>query len=521
MNTIQRYFLKVILVNLFIAQVITQDSATGSQETQQLPDGNTNNSTNADPNKPEWAKNIDDADVAWVIVASILVMIMTPALGLFYGGLVEVKNMISMLAQCLTIYSITTLAWTLFGFSLVFGNVSNYGLIGGLNQAGLNGVNFSPSDYAGTISYFLFFFYQLHFAAITPALIIGAVAERVRYLPLMLFSFLWHLLVYCPIAHWNWHTEGWLNKLGTKDFAGGNVIHISSGVSALAIVFFLEREPIRKIKKKSGKKETKNSFKKRDSILKLVRTNDMENSVLIETSGSKNSLVFVVIGTMLIWFGWFGFNGGSALNTGDRALMAVVNSNIAPAMSLVVWVILDYIYKGRPTVSGMCIAIVCGLVGITPAAGYVRVWASVVIGAFAVVIPYLFVYYKEKYKFFDDRLDVFGCHGLGGIVGGILTGFFLCDIRKDNSCDPSMLGVVYGNGLQLAYQLIGIFASASYSFVVSYLLALCLNKCMVLTARKNESMDRLEYQESALANQGILIRAGDLHNTAPDTIQFN
>ena len=452
---------------------------------------------------------INAGDTAWVLSSGCLVMLMTPALGFFYGGLVKTKNMISILGQCFAIYSITSVTWTIIGFSLAFGN-SYQGFFGGGAYAGLNNVTFTPnSNYGPTIPFILYFFFQTKFAVITPALIIGATAERVRFLPICIFSFIWTLLVYTPVAHWNWNAVGWLNVLGTKDFAGGNSIHISSGISALAIVLAIRDIRIPRFSEGQGnlkKEECSNLIHNPSTFLQKKKIPNIQKEDPIKefekTLESKNSLVFVVLGTMLIWFGWFGFNGGSALNIGDKAMLGVVNTNIAASASLLSWVLMDVIFKGRPTVTGMCIGTICGLVGITPAAGFVRYYASFIIGFFSSVVSYFFCLLRERYKLYDDRLDVFGCHGISGIWGGIATGLFLCDISDiDDQCSNNDLGAVYGMPIQLVYQSFGIISTISYCFVMSTIIMFFLKSYMTITFHKSlveKGLDRLEFNEFAI-----------------------
>ena len=452
------------------------------------------------------AQIVSPGDSAWMIVASILVMIMTPAVGFFYGGMVKTKNMISVLAQTFAIYAITTVVWTLIGFSLSFGG-TNAGVWGDLQNFALNKVDYEPnSNYGSTIPFFLFYFFQTKFAVISPALIIGATAERVKFLPICIFSLIWTILVYCPIAHWNWNMGGWLNMLGTKDFAGGNVIHISAGISAIAIVFVIRDEiNYRNIDNLQSEEPNlgfiRNQPKKGYMINEYEKTYSRPKSKS-DSDDSKNSLVFVVIGTMLLWFGWFGFNGGSAFMAERSAILAIVNTNVSPCISLLTWVVLDLIFKGRPTLTGMCIGAVAGLVGITPAAGFCRVWAGVVIGVGSSFFPYMFTMIKDKYKLFDDRLDVFGCHGIAGIWGGFCVGLFYCDIKYDNTCDPNSSGAFYGNGgIQLVYQLIGIISTVSYCFVSSTIIMYLLKLTMKITVDRkliDDGLDKVEFNENAL-----------------------
>ena len=293
--------------------------------------------------------------------------------------------------------------------------------------------------------------------------------------------------------------------LGTKDFAGGNVIHISAGVSAMAAVLVI-RDEIYRAKVEGLTHVEKIGGGDIQFINIRPRKNSLNKDEILgrnpEIDDSQNSIVFVVIGTMLLWFGWFGFNGGSAYIAERSAILALVNTNICPCVSLLTWILLDLKYKGRPTVTGMCIAIVSGLVGITPAAGFVRVWVSVIIGIGSAIFPYIFTSIREKYKLFDDRLDVFGCHGIAGIWGGFCVGLFLCDIKMDNTCDPASIGAVYGNGMQIVYQLFGIVSTVVYCFVVSTIIMYCLKKTMHITVDRSQmihGLDKLEFKENAIA----------------------
>jgi Amt family ammonium transporter len=455
------------------------------------------NSTITNSTNSTQSKLIDSSDTSFVIICSILVMLMTPALGFFYGGLVKTHNMMSMLGQCLTIYCVSALIWTIVGFSLVFCNSSNWGLIGGLSHALLIGVDYKPNtNISSDIPFFLIYFFEMQFACVCPALIIGATAERIRWKPMIIFCLAWHLLVYCPIAHWNWNHNGWLNLLGIKDFAGGNVIHITAGMSAMAVVIYLENEPIRKTSPRSiRKQELTTQYTDNLSVFE-------KDELIVNINFSKSSLVFMVIGTMLLWFGWFGFNAGSAFKSDHRALLAAVNTNISPAFALITWVLLDFIYKKKPSVSGMCMSVVCGLAGITPGAGFLRVWATIVIGIFSTLCAYFTLLYRDKYKIMDDRLDVFGCHAVSGIVGGLGVGFFFCDITIDGSaCSTSEgYGIVYGDYMQLCYQLIGIVSTVAYSFITTYLIITILSVFMDVSTGWNieEGFDKLDFNEYGL-----------------------
>lgn len=475
-------FAKYLLLFLNLSFVTPQ--ASGNEQTQ---------------NNNDTTINVDKADTAWMIVSSLLVMVMTPALGFFYGGLVKTKNTISMMGQCLVIYTATALLWTLVGFSLVFGK-SQGGLIGDSSNFALIDVGYQPkAPYGNTIPFFLFYFFQTKFACITPALIIGATAEKIRLFPMLVFSLIWSLFVYCPIAHWIWNSGGWLNILGVKDFAGGTVIHISAGTSALAIALVLDRN----LKRQNASKLKQSKRKPSDaSILNLVHRHSEQHKDIerINVTFSKNALIFLVIGTMLLWFGWFGFNGGSALAANGQAVLAVVNTNLAPCASLIMWLLLDVTHKRHPTVSGMCIGAISGLAGVTQAAGFVRVWAAIIIGILSAILPYYFVHLREKYKLFDDRLDVFGCHGMGGFIGAVTSGLFYCDIGVNNECNTSTgIGAVYGNANLLAYQIIGALAAASWAFLFSTaIFHLIILMFKISNENVDEGIDKADYHEYVL-----------------------
>jgi Amt family ammonium transporter len=374
-------------------------------------------------------------DIAWISTATALVMLMTPALGFFYAGLVRKKNLVSTLVQCLIIFAVVSLVWALWGYSLTFGNSFN-GIIGDFSLVGLNhiGVN-TISSYAPKIPELSYFAFQLKFAAITPALIIGACAERIKFRSLLIFIVLWSTVIYAPIAHWTWNTDGWLNMLGAIDFAGGIVVHIAAGFSALAAALVLGRR----------------------------------KGCTIDTSGKGNgskpsNIPYVILGAALLWFGWFGFNGGSALEANALSVSALVVTNLAAAAAAVSWMILDWIMKGKPSAVGISIGAVCGLVAITPASGYVNVPSSIIIGLVAGALSNLVANWRVGRTHIDDTLDVFACHGISGVWGSIATGLFASAMI--NGVD----GLFYGNPSQLISQLIGVAAVATFAFVGSYLI---------------------------------------------------
>jgi Amt family ammonium transporter len=388
-------------------------------------------------------------DISWVMTATALVMLMTPALGFFYAGLVRKKNLVSTLIQCLVIFAVVSVVWALWGYSLVFAP-SVGGLIGNLSLAGLNNLSISHVNpaLAPAVPELLFFAFQLKFAAITPALIIGACAERIKFRSLLIFIVLWLTLIYAPIAHWVWNPDGWLRGIGAIDFAGGIVVHVSAGLSALAAALVLGKrrgcvfwkDELKALDKKGGANESKPS-----------------------------NIPYVILGAGLLWFGWFGFNGGSALAANDLAVSAIVTTNLAAAASAVSWMVLDWVRKGKPSAVGISIGAVVGLVAITPAAGYVTVTAALVIGLSAGLISNLVASWRLARTRIDDTLDVFACHGVGGIWGSIVTGLFAAGAVN------GVNGLLYGNAGQLVSQLIAVSVVAPFAFFGSYALLKVIN----------------------------------------------
>ncbi|MBI3859986.1 MAG: ammonium transporter [Thaumarchaeota archaeon] len=370
---------------------------------------------------------IDSGAVAWVLTSTALVMIMTPALGFFYGGLVRRKNLISTIVQTMTIFAVVSLVWALWGYSEAFAP-SVGGVIGNLSKVGLMGVGASPLG-SQPIPELLYFAFQLKFAAITPALIIGAFAERIRFKALLLFTMAWATLIYAPIAHWVWG-GGWLQSMGVVDFAGGLVVHISAGVSALAAAIVIGR------RKGVSKPEE-------------VRPNNVP---------------FVILGAAILWFGWFGFNGGSALAANELAVQALVNTNMAAAAAAVTWMLVDWSRKGKPSAVGISVGAVCGLVAITPAAGYVNTTAAIVIGLVVGVSSNLVANLRASRNIFDDSLDVFACHGAGSMWGVIATGIFA------SSAINGVDGALYGNPSLLGIELFAIAVVSAFAFLGSFVL---------------------------------------------------
>lgn len=369
-------------------------------------------------------------DIAWILVASCLVFLMTPGLSFFYGGMVNRKNVISTLVQSFIATGVVSVVWVAVGFSLSFGQSIN-GLIGDPTTfLFFKGVpSGEPWSSGPTIPLLLFALFQMKFAVITPALVVGAVAERIRFTSYVLFMLLFSLLVYAPIAHWTWHPEGVLAKLGVLDFAGGTVVHISAGCAALAGVLVLKR-----------------------------RKDHIEKKEL-----QPANIPFVLLGTGLLWFGWFGFNAGSALGANGLAASAFATTNTAAAAAGLSWIFFDVIRGRKPSALGFCIGAVVGLVAITPAAGFVGIPQSIMIGFASAIVSNLVAHYKSKTAI-DDTLDVFPCHGVGGMVGMLLTGVFASKNVNDAIAD----GLFYGGFELFRNQVIGLLIVVVYSFVVSY-----------------------------------------------------
>ena len=376
------------------------------------------------------AGSYSSADISWMIVATALVFLMTPGLAFFYGGMVHRKNVISTMIKSVVAAGVVSILWVTVGFSLCFGE-SMGGFIGNPGTfLFFKGVS-SGAPWAGapTIPLALFAIFQLMFAIITPGLVVGAVAERIKFVSYILFIALFSLLVYAPIAHWTWHPDGFLFKMGVLDFAGGTVVHISAGCAALMGAIVLKR-----------------------------RQSHMEQKEIPPAN-----IPYVLIGTGLLWFGWFGFNAGSALGANALAVSAFATTNTAAAAAGLSWMFFDALRGKKPSVLGFCIGAIVGLVAITPGAGFVAIPQSIFIGVFAAIISNLSVYYKQKSKL-DDTLDVFPCHGVGGIVGMLLTGVFASTAINGAGTN----GWFYGNAGFLLTQIKAIGIVVSYSLVVSY-----------------------------------------------------
>jgi Amt family ammonium transporter len=398
---------------------------------------------------------INAGDTAWVLVSAALVMLMTPALGFFYGGLVRRKNVLSTIMHSFFILCLISVQWVLWGYSLAFGPDKG-GLIGGLEWVGLNHVGFAPNpDYAPTIPHQAFMVFQMMFAVITPALITGAFAERKRFKAFVIFSLLWATFVYDPLAHWVWGTGGWLHRLGALDFAGGTVVHISSGVSALVAALVLGRR------------------------LGFGREK-------VEPHDS----TMTVLGACLLWFGWFGFNAGSALGSGALATSAFVVTNTAAAMAALTWMTLSWWRKRQPSVLGATAGAVAGLVAITPASGFVNVMGAIVIGFGAGVVCYAAIQLRERIRV-DDALDVWAVHGIGGTWGALATGLFAT--VAINAAGHN--GLFYGNPRQALVQLLAVGASWIYSAAGTFLILKLVNRFVPVRVEEDEEVLGLDLSQ--------------------------
>ncbi len=410
----------------------------------------------------------NSSDITWVMIATALVFLMTPGLAFFYGGMVNRKNVISTMIKSFVATGIVSVLWITVGFSLAFGD-SLGGIIGDpFTHLFFDRVSSgAPWSLAPTIPLMLFALFQLMFAIITPGLVVGAVAERIRFSSYILFIVLFSLLVYAPIAHWTWNPEGFLFKMGVLDFAGGTVVHISAGCAALAGAMVLKRRKVH----------------------------------LAHKEMPPSNIPYVLIGTGLLWFGWFGFNAGSALAANGLAVSAFATTNTAAASAGLAWMFFDVLRGKKPSVLGFCIGAVVGLVAITPGAGYVAVPQSIFIGVVAAIISNVAVYYKSK-SVLDDTLDVFPCHGVGGIVGMILTGIFATKTVNIGGND----GLFYGNPSFFFVQLKGLGIVVAYSFLVSYAIFKFINKVMPMRVSEEDEeigLDATQHDEKYV--QGTLL----------------
>jgi len=399
---------------------------------------------------------IDTGDTAWVLISTALVMLMIPAVGLFYGGMVRKKNALSTIMFSFAILALISVQWILFGYSLAFGPDIG-GVIGNLDWIGLNGVGNIPNpDYAATIPSMAFMMFQAMFAVITVVLITGAFVERIKFSSFLVFSFLWATVVYDPIAHWVWGTGGWLRTMGALDFAGGLVVHVSAGVSAVAIALVLGA------RKGFGK-------------------HVME----------PHNIPLTILGAILLWFGWFGFNAGSAVTSGALASNAFAVTNTGGASAALTWMILSWYHK-KPSVLGTVTGGVVGLAAVTPASGFVTPLAAIAIGSIAAVISYYAMLFRMK-RNIDESLDVWACHGIGGAWGAIATGLFATTLVNPAGTN----GLLYGNDGLLSIQVMAVAVIWIYSFVVTFILAKVIDATIGLRVGEEEEAVGLDVSQHA------------------------
>ena len=426
---------------------------------------------------------IDSGDTAWILMSSALVLLMTaPGLALFYGGMVRQKNALGTLMQSFIILALISIQWVLWGYSLAFGPDKG-GIIGGLEWIGLRGVGQAPNaDYAATIPHQAFMLFQMMFAVITPALITGAFAERKKFSTFIVFIIAWATLVYDPLAHWVWGVGGWLRNLGALDFAGGTVVHISSGISALAAALVI------------GKRQGYG-----------------------HSPMPPHNLPLTVIGASLLWFGWFGFNAGSALAANGLAAHAFMTTNTATAAAALAWMFTEWSSRGKPTVLGAASGAVAGLVAVTPAAGFVTPMASIVIGAVAGIICYAACNLKSKLGY-DDSLDVVGVHGVGGTWGALATGIFATKLVNDAGGD----GLLYGNPKQLWIQLMAVLVTWVLGFVMTIVILKVLDALMGLRVSGEDEMaglDLSQHSETAYVLGGSSYGEFSTHGAMAEAIR--
>ncbi len=403
---------------------------------------------------------MNGADTAFVLISAALVMLMTPGLALFYGGMVRSKNVLGTIMQNFIMLAVVGVLWAIYGYSLAFGPDLGH-FIGDLSYLGLNGVGFEPfKAYSETIPHQTYMIYQAMFAIITPALITGAFAERMKFSTFLVFMVIWSTIVYNPVAHWVWGDGGWLKNLGALDFAGGTVVHINAGVAALAAALVM------------GPRKGYAGY-----------GNGTEAFI-------PHNLPMTILGAGLLWFGWFGFNAGSALGANALASSAFTATHLATCAATLSWIGAEWIHRGKPTTLGAASGAVAGLVAITPASGYVGPMSALIIGLVAGVVCYMAVLVKPKLGY-DDSLDVVGVHCVGGIVGAMLTGLFASKLVNAAGGD----GLFFGNASQLGTQAIAVGATVIYSFVISYALFWILDKTMGLRVDTDEEVAGLDISE--------------------------
>jgi ammonium transporter, Amt family len=403
---------------------------------------------------------INNGDTAFVLVSAALVMLMTPGLAFFYGGMVRGKNVLNTMMQSFVAIALISIQWIVFGYSLGFGP-DRWHFVGSLDWIGLRGVGMAPNpDYAPTIPHQAYMIYQCMFAIITPALITGAIAERMKFKTYLVFMLLWATLVYDVVAHWVWGAGGWLHNMGALDFAGGTVVHVSSGVSAMVAAVVIGRR-----RGYPG------------------------------TPMSPHNLPYTLLGTGLLWFGWFGFNAGSAVAAGALSTSAFIATNTAAAAAALAWMFMDWIVKGKPTALGAASGAVAGLVAITPASGYVGPMSSILIGIAGGCVCFTAVSLRAKTGV-DDSLDVFGVHGIGGTFGALLTGLFAQKLVNPAGAD----GLFFGNPSLFGTQLLAVAATWAYSIGVTFVLLKILDATMGLRveeSQEDEGLDVSQHGESA------------------------
>jgi len=398
---------------------------------------------------------VDTGDTTWILISSALVMLMTPGLALFYGGMVRRKNVLGTIMQSFIALGVITIQWVLYGYSLAFGPDIG-GVIGSLDWIGLRGVGLDPHpDYCATVPHQAFMIFQMMFAVITPALITGAFAERFKFKTYLVFLILWATFVYDPLAHWVWGVGGWIRELGALDFAGGLVVHISSGIAALAATFVV------------GKRKGYG-----------------------EESMPPHNLTMTLLGAALLWFGWFGFNGGSAIASGSLATSAFVVTHISTASAALSWMIAEWRYRGNPTALGAASGAVAGLVAITPASGFVGPMSAILIGFVAGVLCYFAINLKTKLRY-DDSLDVVGVHGVGGTWGALATGLFASKAINPAGND----GLFFGNPSLLGIQALTVLVAWIYSFVVTLILLKILDWTMGLRVSEEHEINGLDLSQ--------------------------
>ncbi|MHB8880929.1 MAG: ammonium transporter [Thermodesulfovibrionales bacterium] len=403
----------------------------------------------------ETAGRIDNGDTAFVLVSTALVMLMTPGLAMFYGGMVRRKNVLGTYMQSFVAIAVVSIQWICCGYSLSFGP-DVHGIIGGLDWIGLKGVGLVPNpDYAATVPHMAFMAYQMMFAVITPALISGAIAERMKFSAFLVFIVVWTTLVYDPVAHWVWGTGGWLKNMGVLDFAGGIVVHVTSGISALAAALVIG---------------------KRRGYLHEAMT--------------PHNLPMTVVGAGLLWFGWFGFNAGSALSSGALSVTTFVATHASAVSATLIWVIIEWLHRGKPTMFGAATGSIAGLATITPASGYVGPMSALLIGLCAGAVCYISLNLKARLGY-DDSLDAFGVHGVGGILGTLAAGFLAQKLINPGGAD----GLFFGNAGTLGIQALGILVTVVYSFVVTIVILKLIEWTIGLRLKAEDEFEGLDLSQ--------------------------